>query len=386
MVKINLAVVCDSIDYTLGGSSISAKRFITALKNKGYTITLITNSIKDPNSNFFKGLDVFEIENHFLFKSKNYIFGKVSHKKLIKIFRNKNIDLVYSVYPTTFSGNAAAKASKYLKLPLVGHFHVQAENVSILFSKCNVDALFYKFFKSFYNKCDLIFAPSRFAKDLLNKSGVKTKKVILSNGVDLGFFNNKNISQNTTFIKDEANFTFLYLGRLEKEKDLFTLVKAAEIILGKFKNVKFLIGGNGSIKQELADYIYQKNLQDNVKLLGFINNSDIVSLYNCADCFVSPSLIELEGMTVLEAMACGLPIILSNSKRSASKDFVKENGFLFRAKNVKDLSKKLEIVLKLSANQLHKMRENSLLLAKNYSFEVSVQKMDDLFKKYINRK
>lgn len=385
----SIAVICDSIDYTLGGSSVSAKRFINSLKTN-FKIYLYTNSIKHPNSNFFKGLFVIQIKDINILKTTNYVFGKVSHKKLIADFKRYNIKLVYSVYPTTFSGNAAAKAAKKLKIPVIGHFHVQAENISPIFNLLSLDSFFYKLFATFYKKCNLVFCPSIFAKNLLQSSGVKTKTAVLSNGVDLTKFKvNKNLEFNKKIYKklniNNNTFIFLYLGRLEKEKDIFTLLKAYKKLLN-FKNNKdsiLIIAGNGSLRTKLQEYIKNNNLGGKVFLYGYVKNVDIVNLYNLANCYVSPSLIELEGMTVLEAMACGLPVILSDSKKSASKYFVDKNGYLFKAKNYKDLSKKLSLMLNTNLNKIKFFSTNSLKISNNYSFKISVKKMEKYFKKYL---
>jgi len=100
--------------------------------------------------------------------------------------------------------------------------------------------------------------------------------------------------------------------------------------------------------------------------------------YNASDIFVLPSIAELEGMAVLEAMACGKPIIIANSKESASRYFVDNNGFLFEPQNAVDLAEKILTII--SNKELReKMGQRSLEISKDYDIGKSVLKLEQLY-------
>jgi glycosyltransferase involved in cell wall biosynthesis len=105
-----------------------------------------------------------------------------------------------------------------------------------------------------------------------------------------------------------------------------------------------------------------------------------VHAYNASDIFVLPSLAELEGMVVLEAMACGKPMIISDAKMSASKFFVNGNGFLFETQNHEHLA---EQVLKLitDADLRKKMGKVSFEKAKHYDIHKSVEMLEKVYYK-----
>ena len=86
---------------------------------------------------------------------------------------------------------------------------------------------------------------------------------------------------------------------------------------------------------------------------------------------MSPSLVELEGMTILEAMSCGLPIIVSDSTNSASNYFIKNNGLVFKNKNYIDLYEKLEYMYLNYKQNVKNYAINSLEIAHYYSFSKS---------------
>lgn len=179
---------------------------------------------------------------------------------------------------------------------------------------------------------------------------------------------------------------FLYLGRLDQEKDLFTLLDAA--LLLKNAGIPFTLNivGQGHKQEELKNYIKRHSLENFIKFFGYVSDKDLVSVYNEADFYVSPSLYELEGMSVLEAMSCGLPIILSDSKHSAAKSFVNGNGYIFKASNSSDLFDVLKKAINLENSEYIKMCRISLRTAKKHSFTKSVKQLEDIFYSVISEK
>ena len=89
-------------------------------------------------------------------------------------------------------------------------------------------------------------------------------------------------------------------------------------------------------------------------------------------------------MVVLEAMACGCPLLISNSPTSAAKDFVHNNGYTFDYKDPQDLADK---IYKLSTNPdlCELMRKVSIEEAKNYAFTLSVQKLESFLASFVDK-
>jgi len=112
--------------------------------------------------------------------------------------------------------------------------------------------------------------------------------------------------------------------------------------------------------------------------LGLVSEEDKILAYNASDIFVLPSLAELEGMVVLEAMACGKPIIVSDAEMSASRYFVDGNGFLFKTEDHQDLAHQ---VLKLITDSAlrKKMGEISFKKSKHYDIHKSVDLLEGVY-------
>lgn len=376
-----LAVICDSIDM-LGGSSISAKRFMQGLRKKGHSILLVTNTVSDKNIDdpLLEGINIEFSNNIPLFRNDKFAFSNIDFNRLDKLFMDFKPDAVYSIYPTSFSGYRGIKAARRLKIPVIGHFHVQIENLSPLFEKLRIINLTYKLFIPLYNMYDKILCPSVFAEDLLKRYEIKSKTVVISNGVDTSRFK-KLSKEKYEYIYDKYKiqkdiFTVLYVGRLDKEKDMMTLIKGFEVFVKDFPQAQLSVAGIGSDMAIIKEYITQKNLNSCIKVLGRVPDEDLVPLYNTANLFASASLCELEGMTLLEASACGLPLLVSDFQNSAGKFLVNQNGLTFSAKNYFDLASKFKQLYEDKSLRL-RFETQSLKNANEYDFEKSLLKLEN---------
>lgn len=109
--------------------------------------------------------------------------------------------------------------------------------------------------------------------------------------------------------KKEENF-ILYVGRLSYRKGLFDLLDAAIQILQHY-NVKFLLVGKGELEKKLDERTEKERLQDKIVLLGHVEREKLIQLYQNAMMFVLPSHYEGLPTVLLEAMACGLPTVVT---------------------------------------------------------------------------
>lgn len=106
-------------------------------------------------------------------------------------------------------------------------------------------------------------------------------------------------------------FLFLNVGRLMPAKDQRNLISAFHSVVVKYPSVKLLIVGEGELRQELEEYVSHLNLEQQVILAG--SQQHVEDYYNAADCFVLSSAWEGFGIVLAEAMACGLPVIATDS-------------------------------------------------------------------------
>jgi glycosyltransferase involved in cell wall biosynthesis len=218
------------------------------------------------------------------------------------------------------------------------------------------------------------------ARGLLDKLGRKEQSsVVISNGINLEHFQSMEVGNfYERFRLPRDKIKLLFVGRLFPEKSVDTLIKAIPYIIKKHPNTHVMIVGAGHLRPKLEKLVRYLDVNKYITFLGLVSEEDKILAYNASDIFVLPSLAELEGMVVLEAMACGKPIIVSDAEMSASRYFVDGNGFLFKTENHQDLAYQ---VLKLITDSTlrKKMGGISFENSKHYDIHKSVDLLEEVY-------
>ncbi|HYA13822.1 MAG TPA: glycosyltransferase family 4 protein [Syntrophales bacterium] len=165
---------------------------------------------------------------------------------------------------------------------------------------------------------------------------------------------------------------FLYVGKLIPKKRIFDLLRALEeACLGR-ENIRALVVGAGELMEYAQQFASERRLP--VTFTGFLNQTEILKAYTAADCLVLPSDFgETWGLVVNEAMACGLPAIVSE-RVGCGPDLVDDGvtGYIFPFGHVEGLAQKLIAMAEDSENRIH-MGENALRRIQDYSVEKAVE-------------
>ena len=122
----------------------------------------------------------------------------------------------------------------------------------------------------------------------------------------------------------------IFIGRLIKEKHVDLLVRAFGILSSEKPELRLLIIGEGPAQDAISNLIQELSLEDRISCRGFQENHDeIIKLMKNSKVFVNPSTREGFGITALEALACGLPVVTIDHPANAIRDLITEkNGFL----------------------------------------------------------
>jgi len=384
MKKLRIAFVYDNISSYICGANLSTLRFAKLLKEQGHHIIFISSKFKGSKSvDYFDGIKTYRFFSIIVPKTGGHFFMSFPRvSKLIEIFKKEKIQIVHYMTPV-ISATQAVKAANYLGLKLVAHHHTQPENIFFHFPKIFINKFvfdwFYKDMIEKYKQAEVIICPSKFAERSLKRYDKSLNTRVISNGVDRTKFKKVKFLD---FLKKHGlkkeNKRLLFIGRLYPEKNVEVLIKAMPNILMENKATDLLIVGSGELKEKLEFTAKTLGINKQIHFLGRIPDEDLVKAYNSCDIFILPSIAELEGMVVLEAMACGKPIIISDSEETAAKDFVQKNGFIFKTTDKLDLAKKVNIILsnpKLEKN----MAKMSLKEIKNYDIRDSILKLEKVY-------
>ncbi len=382
--RLTIAMVNDAVTEYVAGSFISTNRFAELLSVRGHKVLFIAaGSRKHPVSDIHRDIPIYRFRSFLLPKSEGkFYLGFPTSKELQKIFQKENVDVVHIMIPT-FAAISAMKAAKALGIPVVMHSHTQPENLFLnlprFLPKKSLNRMFGRYVYWLYRQADAIVFPSKFAQSKFAMLDGGAKRMVISNGVDTKIFHPMDAAVFfTKFNLDRNQKQILYLGRLHPEKSVDTLIRAIPLVLKEAPNTHFLIVGPGYLDSALQELAESLGISKQITFCGALSDEEVVFAYNACDIYVLPSLAELEGMTVLEAMACGKPVLIANAEESAATHFVEGNGFLFRPRDSEDLAAKA-LQLLTDERLLAQCAALSLIESKQYNITRSVAQLENLY-------
>lgn len=277
------------------------------------------------------------------------------------------IDIVHS-HGMASMGLAAARAGHTLGLPLVGSFHTLVADATHYISdrriaKALTKRIAWRYLEWYYNYCDATLAPSDSVKALLEGHGVKRVSIV-PNGIDTRRFSPGDARALRSRLGDGS--IVLHVGRLVLEKNLDLLINAAKRVVRELPECRFVVLSDGPARERYLRRVDALRLRENFVFTGEVSPAELLSFYRCADVLAIPSKFETQGLVVLEAMACGVPV--AGADYGAIPDFVKDgyNGYLFNADSASDCA---ETIIKALRNKSSAMRGNARKTAEKYSVQ-----------------
>jgi glycosyltransferase involved in cell wall biosynthesis len=207
-------------------------------------------------------------------------------------------------------GFQALAASHLLGIPILGTCHVLLAGF-LRYAPISIDGLpltekaAWLYTITLYNRFPQVTVPSNYMKGALQAHGLRVPLATVSNGVDTHLFRPLEELQPEV----DRPFTVIHVGRLGYEKRVSMLLRAFWLLCHTHPQSRLVIVGDGSEAGKLRDEARLLGISDRVQFLGHIAHEELPALYRNADVFATASNIETEGLVVLEAMACGLPVV-----------------------------------------------------------------------------
>lgn len=224
----------------------------------------------------------------------------------------------------------------------------------------------------------------RIGYTLVDHIGMAIKSQHLVQFIGLEKYNKKVITLNTYFIDSdffkitkklsERNNIVGYVGRLSNEKGVFEFVKAIPLIVSKKKDVRFLIVGDGPIREDIKGEVKKLGCLDKVDFIGWVPHEKIPDYLNEMMFHILPSHTEAFGGAGIEAMACGT-ISVANSV-GGIPDIIMDNktGFLLMNNSPKTIADKIIDILDYPISDLETMQQSAkAFVEENFCYAKTVE-------------
>ena len=190
---------------------------------------------------------------------------------------------------------------------------------------------------------------------------------------------------NNPFLKTEESNYLLFVGRLDKEKGVLTLIKSFQKILEKHPNEQLKIVGSGSMKSELEHFVSIYNIK-NVAFLGVKNREELIKLYAAAKFTIVPSeFLESYGNVILESFALHKTVIISDLLGLKNEVINNKSGLVFPHRNILKLTEAIEKLL-VDEEFKKQLEKNAINYVKEFTFENHFKKLEKIYNTVLNNK
>ena len=208
----------------------------------------------------------------------------------------------------------------------------------------------------------------------------KAKKVYKINGIGVDF---SKYNSNLEFDKQalynelgvsESDFILLSCGELNKNKNTYRILEAVKNINNP--NIKYLVCGEGPLKQEYINFVKENNLEDRIKILGF--RKDMPKILSISNLYLMPSFREGLSRAMMEAMSYGLPIVASKIRGNTDLVGNNEGGILCDPSNTKQFEDAIQTLY--NNNELAKQySERNLQFVKNFDLQIVLNQLQKIY-------
>ncbi|MDL2310714.1 glycosyltransferase family 4 protein [Peptostreptococcaceae bacterium OttesenSCG-928-C18] len=381
-----ILISTDAYTPMVNGVVTSVKNLKNELTKLGHEVRVLAlsqtrHSYKDDDATYMGSIDF----------SKIYPTARVSLKyshPLIEDLLAWKPDIIHTQSEFTTFTISKRIASK-LDIPIVHTYHTLYEEYTHYFSPSKTAGKFIvrKLTRNIYKKSNAMIVPTKKTEYVLNSYDLKDHIYIVPTGLSMDKFSFKYDEEELAILREELNIpleskVLVTVGRVGKEKNIEELIDFLNIIDNK--NIVLVIIGDGPNREFLEKIVYELGLKNNIIFAGMIPNEQINIYYQMADLFVSASTSETQGLTYIEALANGVPILCRDDlclEQTVVNDY---NGY--RYKNYDEFKLYLEKMLtdNIFYNDLAKNAE--INVRENFSSEAFANKVLAIYERHVNKK
>ena len=284
----------------VSGVATSIRTLKTELEKQGHAVFIFTTTDKDVNR--YEDWQIIRIPSVPFFAFKDRRFAYRGFTKALEIAKQYQLDIIHT--QTEFSlGLLGIWIARELKIPVIHTYHTQYEDYVHYIAKGMLirPSMVKYLVRGFLHDVDGVICPSEIVRDLLSKYKVKVEKRVIPTGIELAKFERPEIKEDEKML--------LSLSRISYEKNIQAVLDAFVEVLKEEDKVKLVVAGDGPYLDSLKEQAVKLQIQDQVIFTGMIAPSETALYYKAADFFISASTSETQGLTYLESLASGTPVI-----------------------------------------------------------------------------
>lgn len=350
-----------------------------ALEDRGHEVRILT--ITGEKTSRYE-------DNTYYIKSTLPQFYKDSYSSLalsdpyMKEIYEWNPDIVHSQCEF-FTMTFAKRIARRCNTPLIHTCHTDFDSYGIHFIKDQ--NLWKKLTKTFVPKfmkaADAIICPTEKLRKILENYNTSNPLTIIPTGIDLKYLNNtlsaeeRHKLRSRYHIKDD-DIVIVSVCRLSPEKNVLESIQYFISIKNRYPNLKMLIVGGGTEESALRSIVIENNAEDRIKFTSEVPMEEVWKYYKCGDVFISSSISETQGLTYIEALACGLPIVCRRDNALNISLIEGYNGFEFSDK--KEFEVKIEPLI-TNRSYREEIGKNAIVSVDKFSLEHFGEKIDSLY-------
>lgn len=211
----------------------------------------------------------------------------------------------------------------------------------------------------------------------------KTTPILLPSGVQVEPFlvrNEEDIAKIRYQYRLENKKVILFLGRVSREKRILTMIRYMKKMLRNDPNLVVAIVGTGVYSNHIAKWAKRHHLVDSIIFAGPVLNKDTANFYHLANVFVSGSKMETQGLTYIEALLSGTPILAQNDPVLENVIEDGKNGFIFNKK--KEFRNKLQYILN-NEDKFDDIKKAAVKKGLEYSSDIYIKQLQEIYKEAI---
>lgn len=276
-----------------------------------------------------------------------------------------------------------------MKVPVIGTFHTffaEPEYMKQLNlpSWSIVQKATWKYSVSFFNRCQRVICPSESVRTHLLDKGLSREAIVLSNGIEKVSIRPRHEIVELRRSLGIDDFAFVYVGRISPEKSMEIALEAFAKTHQANPKARFVIVGSGPSDDDVDSKVRSLGLQDAVVRTGRIER-DVLMDRNyplLGDAFVTASKTENQPISILEAMAFGLPLIGPKAKGIPELISHEDNGFIFAPDSVDEMAAHMSTLM-ADRDRCRAMGQRSLEIAENHQMDRIGERLEAIYQQAI---